>query len=281
MGRFDLSPAEQAAIFDVILADRTNGLVTDPVPRFFLNAGQPGSGKTELNIDTQRRFGDNLLECNADTLRDYHPDAARLLREHELEYPAITWPAASAWNQALRDEAIERRLHLLIETTLRDASEALQTLERMKGVGYTTNLQVLAVPPFWSWLGVHTRFESSKASKGWGRIVPDDLHDQRVDSLRANLPIVLSSPHLDFVSIYQRRLMVPPGATTALELATADRNEALNIFYSIQEGLMNAAEKSEFEKGCDKVLGWMRDRAAPTAIIHSFERRADQIINRD
>lgn len=128
MEEFSISREDWVALFDIIKADRTGGLFSLEHPLFFLHAGQPGCGKTQLNNLVQAQLADNLLECNADTLRDYHPDVEQILREREVDYPSITWPAANTWNNALIDAGVAQLYNLLIETTLRNEEQALATL---------------------------------------------------------------------------------------------------------------------------------------------------------
>jgi predicted ABC-type ATPase len=191
MDRFAITPEEHARISDIIIATRTAGLTGYSTPLFFLNAGQPGSGKTFLNIRTIDSVDGDVLECNADTLRDNHPHAVEILREREDDYPRLTWDAADRWNQALIAAGVERQYNILIETTLRKAGQALETLEGMKRNGYRTFLQVLAVPSYLSWLSIHHRFESQKAMQGWARAVSETDHDDRVLRLETNLPVSL------------------------------------------------------------------------------------------
>lgn len=277
MEEYELTPEDSAVLFAIIQADRTDGLLPAPTPAFFLDSGQPGSGKTELNKMVSAQHGGNILECNADNLRNYHPEADRILRERELDYPDLTWPAANHWNNQLIELGIERRYNLLIETTLWRAEITLETLRRMKARGYTTNLQVLAVPYRWSWLGIYLRFESLKARAGHARAVSEEAHDSRFKGLQDVLPVIITSRDLDRVAIYRRMPMVDQQATSALELVTERRPEALDTYFAIVGQAMDAQERSRFKSDCAVVLQYMEDRGATPESVAAFKEKADRL----
>ncbi len=277
MDEFPISPEDWADIFAIILTDRTAGLFPEVSPQFFLHAGQPGSGKTELNKLVQQQLAGNILECNADNFRDLHPDVDRILREQEADYPDLTWPAASSWNKALIDEGIKHRYHILIETTLHDRELALDTFTRMKQYGYSTHLQILAAPYRWSWLGIHLRYEAIKSIKGFARRVSEKAHDDRYLLLPISLPSVIDSPDLDHVAVYQRKLIVDPSAYTAIELVTDKKSEIQRAFQQVIDRKMDDAERALFQKECSKVTEYMQNRSAPAGVISAFSEKAKQL----
>src|SRR5579863_881462 len=274
MKKFEISEEDMSAISAQIVIIRTVNLTSFREPFFYLNAGQPGSGKTELNNLTRRSHDDDILECNADTLRDYHPDVVEILREHEADYPDITWPPASQWNSDLVRIGQNRGYNILIETTLHNLDLALNTLKDMKSHGYQTHLQVLAVPYRWSWLGIHLRFESMKAITGVGRLVSQKDHDDRFRKLSDNLPKVVESPHLDFASLYARRLHVAANAGTALELMTDNKSEIEPRFRSIVDAKMSDEKRQEYQRETDRVVQLMKARGVEEDRIQDFQRFA-------
>jgi len=277
MDEYPITPEDWADIFAIIKADRTIGLFPEAPPRFYLHAGQPGCGKTEVNNLVKAQLDGNILECNADNLRDYHPDVDKILREREAEYPNLTWTAANRWNKALIDEGISHRYHLLIETTLHDQELALVTFARMKQHGYTTNLQVLAVPYRWSWLGIHLRYEALKSRKGFARRVSEADHDLRYNQLPGSLRAIIDSPDLDHVVIYRRMLKIGAGAHTAIELVTDQKADALGAFHQVIGQKMDDAESALFQSECARVIEYMTNRSASVEEMQAFSRKAHRL----
>jgi len=277
MDPFYISPEDEKEISKGIIAERISGLTRSDPAQFFLNAGQPGCGKTELNVLTAESLQDNLLECNADTLRNYHPEADRILGEFEAHYSDITWPYADRWNGQLIAEGIARRFNLLIETTLGNLPKVQETFQEMKKAGYSTHLQLLAIPERWSWMGIHLRFETAKANRGWARFVPDEVHADRFRKLIENLPRVLESPDLDRVTVYTRDLSVGTAAKAALIRMTDDKRQALAAFSARMNKPIDIAEnKAYFEVG-DQVKELMSKRNAAAAEMMEFEKKVVEL----
>jgi len=277
MVTFPISEEDDRVLSRMIIEDRTAGVTSFSQPLFFLNAGQPGCGKTELNNLTRKNVNDDILECNADILRDYHPDAPQILAEYELEYPRITWEAANRWNQSLIQYGKDKKFNLLIETTLKDGALVLGTLKNMKNSGYSTRLQLLAVPRRWSWLGIYTRFESSKADITPARYVSDKDHDDRFDALLENLPAVIESPHIDSIAVYARRFVVAAGAEKALELLTDQKVEVLSTFQKVINRKMDSFESKAFLDHGNRVIHLMRGRSAQEAEIELFQKKLNEL----
>ena len=277
MDKFPISPEKWAAKFEVIQADRTSGLTSATPPLFFLHAGQPGSGKTVLNDQVADQLAGNLLECNADTLRNEHPDIELILQEPEDDYPDLTWQAANSWNNALIETGVTRRYNLLIETTLRNADQALETLARMKANGYITHLHVLVVPYWLSWVGIHIRFEGYKALKGFARAVSEADHDDRFARLPETLPIVLKSPHLDKAILYQRQLLLPPPKPPTVEIVTETKENIVEAFRDIRNKPMDEQAEALFNHYCTRIVQYMEDRDAGRTHIEAFQGKASRL----
>jgi predicted ABC-type ATPase len=274
---FPISEEDDKAISRMIIEDRASGFSSYNKPLFFLNAGQPGCGKTELNNITKANIEDDILECNADDLRDYHPNVAQILAEYEVDYPTITWEPACRWNELLIQEGVTRQYNILIETTLGKLDLCLGTLERMKNNGYTTHLQLLAIPSRWSWLGINMRYESNKASEGSARMVSDNDHEDRFQKLLVNLPTIINSPNLDKVSVYSRKLTVASGAKSALSLLTDQKKEALSIFNEVIYKEIGVEESQHFLMEGNQVIQFMRTRKASKAEIELFEKKLHEL----
>jgi hypothetical protein len=168
--------------------------------------------------------------------------------------------------------------NLLIETTLKDTAQALATLARMKAAGYTTWLQVLAVPYRWSWLGIYARYEAIKMRTGVARIVKESDHDDRFKRLQENLRAVVASSDLDYFTIFRRQLRVEASATTALAPAAEGKEDVLDIFFSIVNHPMDEEEKDLFKEGCARVAQMMRDREAWSGSIEAFEEKSRRLL---
>ena len=133
------------------------------------------------------------------------------------------------------------------------------------------------MPYRWSWLGIHSRYESLKAKKSFARIVSEADHDDRFVRLQQTLRIVLDSPSLDHVAVYKRKLSVERDASAALELLTEAKAEAPGAFLEVVERPMDDQERALFLNECARIVSYMQDRNAGAEHIDSFIKKVDRL----
>ncbi|MBT1685440.1 zeta toxin family protein [Dawidia soli] len=87
-----------------------------PPVAYFLGA-QPGSGKTKLRVGLQT--GAEVL-INTDELRWIHPSYSTLLEDQRTNQFAghLVNPDATDWSIRLRNDAIEERRSIMVDSTL-------------------------------------------------------------------------------------------------------------------------------------------------------------------
>ncbi|MBK7883415.1 MAG: zeta toxin family protein [Chitinophagaceae bacterium] len=178
---------------------------TDPIA--IIIGGQPGAGKTQIIQQAKKDFNNNIVECNADGYRDFHPFAKHIKAYHENLYPDLTTDLAQGLNIRLRRECQAQKLNFALEITLRDGAAVNATIAAVKKEGFTVNLNVLAVNEHWSKLGTYERLEAQRVITGYGRIVPDDAHDTRYKALPNALKDITEKKLYDNIHIYGRTLL--------------------------------------------------------------------------
>lgn len=128
MSDFDYSAEKFELIFRKIVQDRAGHLKEASTPACYLVMGQPGSGKTALIHKISRSMRNNVLICNADDLRNYHPHFEEIVRDHESDLPNLTWAFANDMNRRLIEYGAGRKVNLVIETTGQNRQVVLDTL---------------------------------------------------------------------------------------------------------------------------------------------------------
>lgn len=192
-------------------------------------AGQPGSGKTTLKnellgTDRQKYF----IEINTDEVRKYHPQYIALLSDPE-NFARAGWlvnPDSVKWCSRLASEATQKEYSLLFDMTFAGNVEGyLDMMKKHKEKGYRNELQILAVNPHISRLGIHLRYETQVNNEGYGRFVSMQSHDTNFENLNYNILKAVESGLLDSVGIYSRKIYrTPEGniANNAIQLIHED-----------------------------------------------------------
>lgn len=274
-----LTPAEQEAISNQIIAEETADLTPSEPPSFYLVGAQPGAGKTEIIHLLRSETYKNLLICNADDFRERHPMALRILKEHESDYPDLTWPFANDCNTRLKKYGIANRLNILVETTLQDFDLVIEDFSNMKALGYRTHLLLLAAPPYMSWLGTKLRYETMKAATGYARQVSDEAHDIRFQKLQANLPDFIKCPAIDNVRLFKRKDFIAPGDGSALDNLTNSKSDLVSKYYSVVNEEITLQVKANCYKIAAEIEKLMTRRCAQAEEIEEFKRYLEKRLN--
>lgn len=152
---YRLSNIEFQEIQQLINKIYTNQVSPADEPIAIILGGQPGAGKSELITAAQHLAKNNIVICNADNYRDYHPHSDDIKKEHERLYPEITVDYAQAWNNGLRFYCEEHRLSYVLETTFSSGSVMNDTILDIKSKGYQVVIMLLAVNHRFSLLGTY------------------------------------------------------------------------------------------------------------------------------
>ncbi|MFA6275233.1 MAG: zeta toxin family protein [Pedobacter sp.] len=175
-------------------------------PTVIILGGQPGAGKTELEKEARLELFDNVVTCNADLFRDFHPDASLIRSKHSEYYPEITSDYAQRWNRGLRDHCEKHKLNYILETTFSSGELMNETIESLKSMGYVVEIKLLAVHPKLSFLGTQLRYEHMIAIEGSGRAVSIAAHEERFVNIPNTLAMVQQAGLYDELCIYGRNV---------------------------------------------------------------------------
>lgn len=232
---------------------------------------QPGAGKTELQRITEAEFGGNIVNCNADLFRDYHPDAEKIKSKHEAYYPQITAEYAQQWNKGLRKYCEDNRLNYILETTFSSGQVMNKTIAELQDKGYRVEIKLLAVDPKLSLLGTYLRFEAMKATEGNGRLVGKDAHDTRYYMVAPTIFLVDKDGRCNKLQVYGRELTQRNGMILqGVNLLATNPKDPLNVFLKEVDKPWSTLTKLHFEQGVARVTQMMQSRNAPLHEINSF-----------
>jgi len=239
--------------------------------------GQPGAGKTALlnqATETLRSTGPTVV-INGDELRPYHPAYSGLQRADPLNAARYTDHDSGKWVQKLIAEAQERRVNLVIESTMRRPEVFSTTSASLHASGYQVEAHVLAVSERLSWQGVHQRYEQMTAEGRAARFSTRDAHDagasgmldtlSRIESERSAERVMIATR--DGRTLYDNRLVAGEWQRSP---------EASNIVQAERERARTPAELATIEKSWSDVINSMQARqASPVELQRVMDQARD------
>jgi UDP-N-acetylglucosamine kinase len=206
--RYVLDEARSLRIFrEEIVPEELAGPspVTHPVVVFV--AGQPGAGKTMTTAAAVGQFADagGAAAVNSDFYKPYHPRYAELLVSDDVSAAPYMSVDGRRWMGMAQAYAIEHRVNVAIETTMRDQGDFLDPVGVFGDAGFRVEAAVMAVPAALSRLGIVARYAEQVAASGSGRLTEVANHDASYAGvLGAASAMDNGSCRVDQVSVWRR-----------------------------------------------------------------------------
>ncbi|HTE00860.1 MAG TPA: zeta toxin family protein [Mucilaginibacter sp.] len=251
--KYGLSAHVIQEIQDQIIQIFTTGVTPEEEPIAILLGGQPGSGKGELITYALKMANDNLVICNADDFRDFHPQANEIKSNHEGAYPEITAAFSQPWNDGLRAYCEANRLSYVMETTFSSRIRMSETITDIKDKGYKVIILLLAVNERFSLLGTHLRYQDMKAASGYGRMVSKKIHDEKLKLIPETLHLVAIENRYDTLMIFGRNHFGDLHAKSGIELIAKNPDDPLATYLKERDRHWSKQTWQYFNSCCYKV----------------------------
>jgi predicted ABC-type ATPase len=255
--KYKLSPTQFRQIQEQIINIYTRKATPCNPPTAIILGGQPGSGKGELITVAQKILQDNIVICNADEYRDFHPQSNEIKALHEGEYPEITVEYSQPWNNGLRAHCEQYRLNYVMETTFTSKERMNTTISDMKAKGYRVIILLLAVNERFSLLGIHLRYEEMKTASGYGRRVNKKIHDDKYHLVPETLKLVQDAKLYDQILLYRRKQVEENHMRGGIELFATDPIDPLAVYFNERDKDWSHRTKKYFTDCCKKLANIM------------------------
>ncbi|WP_426667070.1 zeta toxin family protein [Mucilaginibacter sp. McL0603] len=266
-----VSPKQFERIQKIIIDDLTTAKKPSESPVVIITGGQPGAGKTELERLARIELGGNIVSCNADNFRDYHPGAEEIKHRFETYYPELTAKYAQDWNNGLKVYCEANRLNYILETTFSSGLVMNKTIADLQQKGYRVEIKLIAVHPKISLLGTNVRFEEMKAKEKTGRMVIKEAHDDRYSKLVPTLITVQSASLYNKLQIYGRNATSHQKSDIdGIHLIATNPPDAVQVFQQVFDQPWPAKMMQYFEEKMQTVIRLKEARNAPAEEIAKF-----------
>lgn len=271
--KYRVSEDQAQAIFKTLMLPKLRMITPSNDPVAVIVGGQPGAGKSQVLDLAKIEFKNNIIICNADDYRTYHPNTKEILRLHEPYYPDITTKLAQNLNLMLRNECKQRGLHFALEITMRDGAGANATIQGIKNSGFTCNIDLLAVNEKWSRLGTVQRLENQRAVDNHGRMVSTEAHNDRYLAMPQAVKELADKKLYDNMRIFGRALVsVHDKTEQQVVLVAINPGDPASVLIKEQNRSFTQDEQKYFQNQVAHVAHLMKIRNAFAKEIKEFKQ---------
>lgn len=270
MSQCILSEEEHNEILEEIKKESYENKKPEENPKFFLVAGQTGSGKSNLTSYIYSK-NNNIVIIDSDRYKQYRRDNAKLLKNHLAEYAFLTAPDSYLHRDELLTDAIKSKYNILLECAPSEKDGFFVDLNKIQKAGYRPEIDAMAVSSLNSSLSVHERYEdllevNNVAPKLTGLSRHDDSFSSMFNSIRK-----LQNEKGIEINIFKRGKEAP-----YYPLEVYGTISKPYSYSSPLQALVETQDKdlketlSKFEERFNLILEKMKNRNAPSSQINQL-----------
>lgn len=208
-------------------------------PIAIIVGGQTGAGKGLLISNGKKQFeDDNVIIINSDEFKPFHPKASEIAEKYSTYFTKVTDQETNTWTSNLFDEAIQNKYNIIFEGTMKN-TRIISTIQKLQENGYKVIVKALAVPFPDSLTAIHERYEEQLQTKGWGRLVTIEHHDESYNGMPKTINEIEKQEAFDELDIYSKDF----NNNLSLEYKHIKNEKTNNVYDSAEDAIMQIRNK--------------------------------------
>lgn len=203
--KYKLTEEEHNEYYETIKRIYVGGKTPQKNPIAIIVGGQTGAGKSGILGYSSKMFeDDNVIIINSDEIKPFHPKSEEIARDYPQLYTKITDQESNTWTSRLFEDSRREKYNIIFEGTMKNNRIADESIKELKELGYTVIVRGLAVCDLESRISILERYEGQVATKGWGRLVVPEHHNQTYMGMPNTIDYIEKSGLYDVLEIYAR-----------------------------------------------------------------------------
>jgi hypothetical protein len=201
--RFSLSPEQIENIKNISISTLISKQKPAENPTLIIVGGQEGSFKDNLKKIVLKELSNNAVVLSKEQLRKYHPNFDEIQAQYPDMLRLFTEELAKMLLLNLENQALEKRLNILLESSLGNSETITQKLNHYKSHQYQIDLRVVSINKMFSYLNSEETYEQMLAAGNLGRNISKQHHDKNFEAIETTLHKIQKKELLDKVAVYK------------------------------------------------------------------------------
>lgn len=203
--KYKLTKEEHDEYYQTIKRIYVGGKTPEKNPISVIVGGQTGAGKSGiLGYSTKMFKNDNVIIINSDEIKPFHPKSEEIAKLYPDLYTKITDQESNTWTSRLFEELRREKYNIIFEGTMKNNRIADESITELKKLGYTVVVRGIAVCDLESRISILERYEGQVDTKGWGRLVVPEHHNQTYIGMPQTIEYIEQNGMYDILEIYAR-----------------------------------------------------------------------------
>lgn len=203
--KYKLSEQEHEQYYQTIKRIYTGGNTPVRNPIAVIIGGQTGAGKSGIiGYSTKMFQDDNVVIINSDEIKPFHPQSEEIARLYPNLYTKITDQESNTWTSQLFEELRREKYNIIFEGTMKNNRIADESITELEDLGYTVIVRGIAVCDLESRMSILERYEGQVTTKGWGRLVIKEHHNQTYEGMPNTIDYIEQNGRYDILEIFAR-----------------------------------------------------------------------------
>lgn len=275
--KYKLTDKEHEQYYQTIKRIYTGGKIPVDNPIAVIIGGQTGAGKSGIiGYSTKMFMDDNVIIINSDEIKPFHPQSEEIAKLYPQMYTEITDQESNTWTSQLFEELRREKYNIIFEGTMKNNRIADESITELQDLGYTVVVRGIATCDLESRMSILERYEGQVRTKGWGRLVTTNHHNQTYVGMPNTIDYIENTGKYDVLEIFTRGES-PDQPINVYSAHNSSESEKIKLALKDKRAVSKYTRKFGYKNAKAAVLGAREEEY--DRVIETLQPRIKDVLN--
>ncbi len=275
--KYKLTDKEHEQYYQTIKRIYTGGKIPVDNPIAVIIGGQTGAGKSGIiGYSTKMFMDDNVIIINSDEIKPFHPQSEEIAKLYPQMYTEITDQESNTWTSQLFEELRREKYNIIFEGTMKNNRIADESITELQDLGYTVVVRGIATCDLESRMSILERYEGQVRTKGWGRLVTTNHHNQTYVGMPNTIDYIENTGKYDVLEIFTRGES-PDQPINVYSSHNSSESEKIKLALKDKRAVSKYTRKFGYKNAKAAVLGAREEEY--DRVIETLQPRIKDVLN--
>ena len=219
---------------------------------------------------------ENVIIINSDEIKPFHPQSEEIAKLYPDMYTIITDQESNTWTSQLFEELRREKYNIIFEGTMKNNRIADESITELEKLGYTVVVRGIATCDLESRMSILERYEGQVSTKGWGRLVTTEHHNQTYNGMPNTIDYIEGTGKYDVLEIFARG-ETPDQPINVYATHNDAEKEKINLALKDKKAISKYTRKFGYDSAKTAVLGAREEEYDRT--VSTLQPRIKEILD--